>query len=53
MGDPAVDRGEEPVALRIGEPVNDLTFLRPDGTALPLADLRGQPLLLIFLRHLA
>lgn len=30
----------------------DLTFIDPDGNAVPLAAYRGQPLLLIFLRHL-
>jgi hypothetical protein len=34
-------------------PLADLTFQRPDGTTLRLADLPPGPLLLIFLRHLA
>lgn len=38
---------------RIGEPVEDLVFLKPDGSPLPLRTFEGKPLLLIFLRHLA
>jgi hypothetical protein len=30
-----------------------LTFLRPDGTPVRLAEFAGRPLVLIFLRHLA
>jgi hypothetical protein len=45
--------GDEPVALRIGEPVESLTLLQPDGSALALAPSAGRPLLLVFLRHLA
>jgi hypothetical protein len=45
------------MALRVGDPVGDFTFLRADGTPLRLSDVRqqpaGRPLLLIFLRHLA
>jgi len=37
----------------VGDVVGDLTFLKPDETPLCLADFRGQPLLVIFLRHLA
>jgi hypothetical protein len=29
------------------------TFLRPDGSAVPLSAFAGRPLVLIFLRHLA
>jgi peroxiredoxin len=41
------------VALKLGDEVGDLTFLRPDGSELHLAELRGRAVLLIFLRHLA
>ncbi len=41
------------MALRVGDPVPDFTFLRPDGTPLRLAEIEARPLLLIFLRHLA
>ena len=37
--------------LDVGDPVADLSFLRPDGAAVRLSELPG-PLLLIFLRHL-
>jgi len=40
------------MTLRAGDPVGDLTFLRPDGSAVALSSFRGRPLLLIFLRHL-
>lgn len=39
------------MALRLGDRVADLTFLRPDRSTLRLSDLH-KPLLLIFLRHL-
>lgn len=32
--------------------MNQLSFLAPDGISTALADFRGRPLLLIFLRHL-
>jgi hypothetical protein len=35
----------------VGDCVDDLAFLRPDGTAARLSEFPG-PLLLIFLRHL-
>lgn len=35
----------------VGDRVDDLPFLRPDGTAVRLSEFPG-PLLLIFLRHL-
>ncbi len=35
-----------------GQPMSDLTFLRPDGTSLKLPDLQAEVLVLIFLRHL-
>jgi hypothetical protein len=41
------------MAVRPGEAVGDLTFLRADGTPVALSAFRGRPLLLIFLRHLA
>jgi hypothetical protein len=41
------------VAVRVGDRVEDLTFVRPDGAAVALAAFAGRPLLLIFLRHLA
>lgn len=37
--------------LTVGDRVPDLTFLRPDGTAVRLAEYPG-PLLLVYLRHL-
>jgi hypothetical protein len=37
--------------LNVGDRVADLTFLRPDGTAVRLSEFPG-PLLLVFLRHL-
>ena len=37
--------------LDVGDRVDDLTFLRPDGTAVRLSEFPG-PLLLVFLRHL-
>jgi peroxiredoxin len=41
------------MTLRTGDPTPDLTFLRPEGSAVALSAFRGRPLLLIFLRHLA
>ena len=37
--------------LDVGDRVADLTFLRPDGTAVRLSEYPG-PLVLVFLRHL-
>lgn len=48
----ASGKGEEPVALRIGDEVGNLVFLRPDGGTVALSAFTGRPLLLIFLRHL-
>ena len=39
--------------MNIGDAVGDLVFLRPDGSELHLVELRGHPIVLIFLRHLA
>ena len=39
--------------LVLGEAVGDFTFLQLDGTPIELRAFLGQPLLLIFLRHLA
>ena len=39
--------------LQSGDPVPDLTVLRPDGTPVSLSAFAGKPLLLVFLRHLA
>ncbi len=36
---------------RVGDTIADLSFFRPDGSAVLLSDYSG-PLLLIFLRHL-
>jgi hypothetical protein len=41
------------MTLKIGDVLPDFVFLRPDGSPLPLSDVPGRPLLLIFLRHLA
>jgi peroxiredoxin len=41
------------MALQPGDLCPDLAFVRPDGTGLHLTELRGKPVLLIFLRHLA
>lgn len=41
------------MAIVLGEPVGDFTFLQPDGTPTELRTFRGKPLVLIFLRHLA
>jgi peroxiredoxin len=37
--------------LRVGDRVEDLAFLRPDGAPVRLSDFAG-PLVLVFLRHL-
>lgn len=42
-----------PMTLTLGDPVPDLTFLRPDGTPVRLSELDARALVLIFLRHLA
>jgi peroxiredoxin len=39
--------------VRLGDPVDDFTLLRADGSSLMLSAFAGKPLLLIFLRHLA
>jgi hypothetical protein len=39
--------------MQIGDRVESLTFIQPNGSSLALAELLGKPLLLIFLRHLA
>lgn len=39
--------------LTAGQPAPDFTTTLADGTTRRLADYRGRPLLLIFLRHLA
>ena len=41
------------MTLQLGDRVNDLTFLRPDGSSVALSAFVGRPLLLVFLRHLA
>jgi hypothetical protein len=44
---------DEPVALQVGDRVEDVTLRHADGSALALAAFAGRSLLLIFLRHLA
>ncbi|HMP02731.1 MAG TPA: hypothetical protein PKD86_07585 [Gemmatales bacterium] len=39
--------------LSVGDRLPDLELRLPDERLLPLSDLRGRPVLLIFLRHLA
>jgi peroxiredoxin len=39
--------------MKPGDIVPDCEFQRPDGSVARLSDFTGQPLLLIFLRHLA
>ncbi|MFO0967915.1 MAG: hypothetical protein U0793_20335 [Gemmataceae bacterium] len=39
--------------LQPGDLVDDFTFLEPDGAPLALRSFQGQPLIVIFLRHLA
>ena len=41
------------MATKVGETVEDFTFLRPDGILVRLSDYPARALLLIFLRHLA
>lgn len=38
--------------LKLGDEVADCTFLRPDETPVRLSDFQGNPLVVIFLRHL-
>jgi hypothetical protein len=38
--------------LPLGSRVDDLTFVQPDGQPIALTAFAGQPVLLIFLRHL-
>ena len=51
--DSYLGEGEVPVVLRVGDRVDNLTFVGPDSRLVPLAAFAGRPLLLIFLRHLA
>jgi hypothetical protein len=39
--------------VAVGEQVEDLVWLRPDGTPVGLAEFAGRTLVMIFLRHLA
>jgi hypothetical protein len=39
--------------VEIGTRIADLSFLRPDGTAVRLSEFGERSLVLIFLRHLA
>ena len=41
------------MTLHLGDRVDGLTLLRPDGTPVALADFAGKVVLLVFLRHLA
>ena len=41
------------MALQIGDRVENLAFVQPDGRTVLLGEFAGKPLLLIFLRHLA
>ena len=41
------------MAIRLGDPLPDFPFQKPDGTACHLSDFRRGALLLVFLRHLA
>jgi hypothetical protein len=41
------------MAFRIGDRVNDLVLVRPDGSPITLGSFGGRPLLVIFVRHLA
>jgi hypothetical protein len=41
------------VTVRIGDRVENLSLVQPDGSLLALAAFAGRPLLLVFLRHLA
>jgi peroxiredoxin len=39
--------------VETGKLSGDFVFQRPDGSELRLSELRGRPLLVVFLRHLA
>jgi peroxiredoxin len=39
--------------MRIGDTADNFTFVRADGSSVPLAAFSGKALVLIFLRHLA
>jgi hypothetical protein len=41
------------MAAKVGDRLENLTFLRPDGSELRLSDVSAQALVVIFLRHLA
>ncbi len=41
------------MSIKLGESVGDFTFHIPDGSPFSLGERLGQPLLLVFLRHLA
>jgi peroxiredoxin len=41
------------MTLPANQPISDLNFIMPDGTTLKLSDFERQPVVLIFLRHLA
>jgi hypothetical protein len=41
------------MTFQLGDRIEELTLLRPDGSAIRLSEISGRPLLLIFLRHLA
>jgi hypothetical protein len=42
-----------PTLLKTGDRADELTLIQPDGTTITLGAFAGNPLLLIFLRHLA
>ena len=41
------------MAPKLGDVIPDLSFLRPDGSTVHLADFSAKALVVIFLRHLA
>jgi hypothetical protein len=41
------------MSILLGAVVDDFSFLKPDGSPLALRSFAGQPLIVIFLRHLA
>jgi peroxiredoxin len=41
------------MGIAVGQSALDLSFLKSNGTWIPLRELQGKPVLLIFLRHLA